>query len=117
MKLLRLECIDSKLLRLENVESLLKQVVFDQGRIAIGLTNAETKLDSRGPQQSGVADNGEEKKADGQITQIANTDGRITLTDIKLKPDGEPALVEAARQTKQLLEAEGMFKHPSAHDP
>ena len=43
----------------------------------------------------------------------------ITSTGYKrleLKTDGEPALVEVARQTKRLSEAEVMLKHPLAYD-
>ena len=34
-----------------------------------------------------------------------------------IKTDGEPALVEVARQTKKLLEAEVLLKHPPRYDP
>jgi hypothetical protein len=112
-KLSRLEYIDSKLLRLENVETLLKQVVLDQGRIMIGLENAEIKLGSRS-QQSGNADDGEQKNADGQITQIANTDGQIILTDIKLKPDGGQAITTGG-QTPEVVE-DAAFKKKKAAD-
>jgi hypothetical protein len=113
-KLSRLEYIDSKLLRLENVETLLKQVVLDQGHIMIGLENAEIKLGSRSQQQSGNADDGEQKNADGQITQIANTDGQIILTDIKVKPDSGQAIMTDG-QTSEVVE-DAAFKKKKAAD-
>ena len=59
-----------------------------------------------------VKSNGDEQSAKGLKKFITSTGYK----KLELKTDGEPALLEVARQTKKLSEARVMLKHPPAYD-
>ena len=59
-------------------------------------------------------------KGDGDKESARGLRRFITNTDYKrleLKTDGEPALVEVARKTKEISEAEIVPKNPPTYDP
>ena len=60
-----------------------------------------------------VKGTGDEHSAKGLKKFITSTGYKR----LELKTDGEPALVEVARQTKKLSEAEVLLKHPPRYDP
>ena len=60
-----------------------------------------------------VKGNGDEQSAKGLKKFITSTG----YNRLDFKTDGEPAMVEVARQTKRLSEARVLLKHPPAYDP